>query len=293
MAFRAETAFRAALLAGSLPLSGATAAPGCGCQVSSCCENQFNDTFAFLGSLFSISIFPEDYRHSEYYGSTAVKHGDQESGGYLPACDLLNLVGPGVCSDPTMQDATVCEAINASADASSRMRGGGSQHSVLSAFLEPGTCEELRGDECWEQRPGSATYSWRTGRPGGCWAQGLSDATVLWDMACGGDGELRVRAQWVDGANYTEFSGCEGRNYSVETTFSADSWNGGSDSPRWQCMNIPGGDYRIFTYSIGPTPCLAEGETTPPTSGSLSVGVDLCATLVMVAVAAVGVVVAP
>ena len=31
------------------------------------------------------------------------------------------------------------------------------------------------------------------------------------DVACGGDGELRVRAQWVDGANYTEFSGCEGR----------------------------------------------------------------------------------
>ncbi len=58
--------------------------------------------------------------------------------------------------------------------------------------------------------------------------------------------------------------------------------------------DAPSSLQRVFTYSIGLTPCLAEAETTPPTSGSLmSVGVDLCANLVMVAAAAVGVVMAP
>jgi len=299
MAFRAEmvcrtTVLSTAVLVATLPLSGATTAPGCGCLVSSCCNNQFNDTF-LDPAFFSTNVFPEPIGWS----MTDVRHGDQESGGYLPACSLLNLLGRGVCSDPAVQNVTVCEAISASADATSRLRGGGGQHSVLSAFLEPGTCDELQAGECWEQRPGNATYSWRTGRPNGCWAQGLSDAAVLWDMTCGdGDGEVRIRAEWLDDAKHSDDHGsCEGRNYSADATFPAEGWNGSSDSPRWQCLDIPGGDYRIFMYSIGQTPCLSTTTTpatttTPDSSGSSSVGMDSFAGA-MVAVAGVGFVLAP
>jgi len=288
MVFRTAVLSTAVLVA-TLPLSGATTAPGCGCLVSSCCNDQFNDTF-LQPAFFSTDVYPEPVD----WAMTDVRHGDQESGGYLPACSLLNLLGPGVCSDPTVQNLTVCEAIGASADASSRLHGGEGQHSVLSAFLEPGTCDDLQAGQCWEQRPGNATYSWRTGRPGGCWTQGLGYATVLWEMTCGGgDGEVRLRAEW-DATPSDDYGSCEGRNYSVDATFPAEGWNGSSDSdsPRWQCLDVPGGEYRIFMYSIGQTPCLAATTRTPYSSGSSSVGMDSFAGA-MVAVAGVGFVMAP
>lgn len=109
-------------------------------------------------------------------------------------------------------------------------------------------------------------------------------------MTCGGgDGEVRIRAEW-DAKPSDDYGSCEGRNYSVDATFQAEGWNSisDSDSPRWQCLDIPGGDYRILMYSIGQTPCLAAAMTT---SGSSSVGMDSFAGA-MVAIAAVGFVMA-
>lgn len=299
-------ALRAAVFA-SLPLSllGAETAPGCGCQVSHCCEAfaAFNNTSP-LGYLFNGS-------GPFYTSTTAGMHGDEESGGYSPACSFLNLVPgifvqggatPGACSDVArgMNSTTVCEAIAASAEARERLHAG---RSVLSSFLEPGTCGELQDGGCWESREGRATYMWKAGgRDAGdtwrhdnwCAAQGLSPwraARVLWTVTCGsGEGEVSVRAKWVDGNgtdNSSNDGDCDSRNYSggLDATVAADEWMGGSHgSPRWRCFDVPGGDYRLLTYIVGDTPCAPRSSTTPPESSG-SAGLDALAQAAVVAVA--------
>jgi len=293
---RCTMALRAAVYA-SLPLGllGADMAPGCGCQVSHCCEVFNNSPALGLAPLFNESL--------ESSGQTM---GNQDHVGDAAVCSFLNLVPGmfdqakgGVCSESAagMANTSVCEAIAASTEPRGRLRARrpsmAQPFSVLANFLEPGSCAELQDGACWESRDGNATYSWDGSKqPSWCAVLALVDVTRLkWSMTCAQDGGLDIKAKWLDddvedGACPSDGSG----NYSggLEATLRADDWLGGSDgSPSWRCFDVPGGpsDYRILAYSVGTLPCAAETtSTTPASSGSFSTSL---AALAYAAIAAV------
>jgi hypothetical protein len=290
----------------SLPLAllGTDAAPGCGCTVSHCCTEAYsNSQDLSLAHLFNVSR----------YGSHGKSMMGRNSSGYSAACSLLNLVpgifdqdSGGACSDLafSMGDTTVCEAINASAEermilvAEKRAildpfgRGLIEPFSILSAFLEPGTCAELQDGACWESREGNATYSWdgavTVQDSRWCAVQALvGDARLQWSVTCPQEGGLKVQAKWLDDDSTnnwladdwpnnwhcpTDGSG----NYSdgVEATLGVDDWLGGEVGgyPRWQCFDLPGGpsDYRYLMYSVGELPCNGGNGGPPLSSGSSS-----------------------
>lgn len=280
--------FRAAVYA-SLPatLLGAAMAPGCGCEVSHCCEAaHFNNSQA-LRDVFNGSLPSYASQGYEYFRVRA---------GFSATCGFLNLVPGafdenGTCSDLAlgMQNTTVCEAIADSAEASDRLQAG---RSVLSVFVEPGTCAEEGA--CWESREGIATYSWESFSvgQGGSWCQGsgAENTTGLsWSISCPSEGPgLGVGAKWVNGsaADPDHDKDICSRDYSggVQATLGADGWMGGSDgSPRWRCFDVPRGDmgpseFHILLYSVGDLPCVAtatatttagDSTTTHESSGSL------------------------
>lgn len=275
-------ALRAVVYA-SLPLAllGTDTAPGCGCTVSHCCTAAYSNSEALSRSLAHL-----------FDASRYVSHGQsvmsRNSSGYSAACSLLNLVpgifdqdSGGACSDLafSMGNTTVCEAINASAEereilAAEKTYPLSEPFSVLSAFLEPGTCAELQDGACWESREGKATYSWDGAVQDSSWCavQALvGDARLQWSVTCPQEGGLKVQAKWLDDDSPTvtlpdgvEAAHCPtdgSGNYSdgVEATLGADGWLGGGIGgfPRWQCFDVPGGpsDYRYFMYSVGELPC--------------------------------------
>mmetsp|Transcript_63737 Transcript_63737/g.179414 ORF Transcript_63737/g.179414 Transcript_63737/m.179414 type:complete len:305 (+) Transcript_63737:80-994(+) len=265
-------ALRTAVLA-SLPVTllRAAMAPGCGCEVSHCCDaSHFNNSQA-LAEVFNGSL--PSYASKGYSVS-------RDRAGHSAACGFLNLVPGffdenGTCSDSaaSIQNTTVCEAVAASAEASDRLHAG---RSILSVFLEPGTCAE--GGACWESREGVAAYEWDSFSTGhvGSWCQGLvprATPALAWSTTCPSEGGLSVRAKWVDG-NATGAPDGDGdacsRDYSggIQATLGADGWMAGSDgSPRWQCFDVPRGDMgpsdvRILVYSVGDLPCVATTTTT-------------------------------
>jgi len=320
-------ALRAAAYA-SLPLAllGTDTAPGCGCTVSHCCTaapayNNSEDLSDSLAHLFNASRY--DFYDRWMIG--ILRNGS----GYSAACSLLHLVpgifdqdSGGACSDLafSMGDTTVCEAINASAEeretlSAERPCGGEGQRrcepfSVLSFFLEPGTCAELQDGACWESREGNASYGWDGAETTWGADQALvGDARLQWSATCQqhkvlpsgwrvGVGGLKVQAKWLD------------YSYGVEATLGPDDWLGGGVGglPRWQCFDVPGGpsagdtaqdgppgfdvpDYRYLIYSVGELPCNggngeAESESESPLSSGSS-GTSFAALAHAVAAAAV------
>jgi len=273
-------AFRACVCASFLlATAGAVMAPGCGCEVHFCCE--VLNSSRILADIFNDSLPSHSPKGFEV---------TRDRAGFWPACSLLNLI-PGVfdeggmCSDfaDGMQNTNVCEAIAASEKANDRLQAG---RTVLSNFVEPGTCAELQGGVCWESREGTATYQWDSFVSAGyadSWCTGqvlpvspVSTPALAWSLTCPQEGGLSIRAKWVDG-NATEDSsrnrGVCSRDFSggLEATIGADGWTAGSDgSPRWRCFDVPRGDvgpseYRILAYIIGDLPCVA--TTTNTTKG--------------------------
>jgi hypothetical protein len=286
-------ALRAAVYA-SLPLAllGTDTAPGCGCTVSHCCTAAYNNSeVVSLAYLFNVSR----------YSSSGRRMMSRDSSGYSAACSLLNLVpgifdqdSGGACSDLafSMGDTTVCQAISASAGEREILLAEkpslSEPFSVLSAFLEPGTCAELQDGACWESREGNATYSWDGEVQDSSWCavQALvGNAKLQWSVTCPQEGGLKVQAKWLDDDSPTvtlpdgvEAAHCPtdgSGNYSggVEATLGADGWLGGGVGgfPRWQCFDVPGGpsDYRYLMYSVGELPCGGNGGP-PLNSGSSS-----------------------
>lgn len=254
----------------SLPLAllGTDTAPGCGCTVSHCCTAAYNNSEGLsLAHLFNVS------RYSSHGQSMMSRN----SSGYSAACSLLNFV-PGIfdherggaCSDLafSMGDTTVCEAINASAEERETLLAEkpslSEPFSVLSAFLERGTCAELQTGACWVSREGNATYSWDGAVQDSSWCALLAlvgDARLQWSVTCAQEGGLKVRAKWLDDDSTADCPTDGSGNYSdgVEATLGADDWFGGGAGgfPRWQCFDVPGGpsDYRYLMYSVGELPC--------------------------------------
>jgi len=232
----------------------------------------------------------------------------RDRAGYSAACSLLNLI-PGVfgedgaCSSSAdgARNATVCEAIAASGEASGRLRAG---RSVLSVFLEPGTCAELQGGACWESREGNAVYEWDSLSMGHwdswCTSQvPVATPALWWSLACPSEGGLGIRAKWVDGNaadSSSQGQGACSRDYpgGLRATLGVDGWTAGSDgSPRWRCFDVPRedmgpSDARILVYSIGNLPCVAPATTTAATSGGSSTRLAALAHAVAAAAAAVG-----
>jgi len=254
----------------SLPLAllGTDTAPGCGCTVSHCCTAAYNNSKGlFLPRLFNVS------RYSSHGQSMMSRN----NSGYSAACSLLNFVpgifdqdSGGACSDLafSMGDTTVCEAINASAEEREILLAEkpslSEPFSVLSAFLERGTCAELQKGACWVSREGNATYSWDGALQdsSSCTVQALvGDARLQWSVTCAQEVGLKVQAKWLDDDSTDDCPTDGSGNYSdgVEATLGADDWLGGGAGgfPRWQCFDVPGGpsDYRYLMYSVGELPC--------------------------------------
>jgi hypothetical protein len=216
----------------------------------------------------------------------------RNSSGYSAACSLLNLVpgifdqdSGGACSDLafSMGNTTVCEAINASAEereilSAEKTYPLSEPFSVLSAFLEPGTCAELQDGACWESREGNATYSWDGEVQDSSWCavQALvGNAKLQWSVTCPQEGGLKVQAKWRDDDSTDDCPTDGSGNYTdgLDATLGADGWLGGGVGgfPRWQCFDVPGGpsDYRYLMYSVGELPCGGNGGP-PLNSGSSS-----------------------
>jgi hypothetical protein len=180
-----------------------------------------------------------------------------------PTCSFLNLIPGvhdegGVCSQssPSAQNTTVCEAISASEQAVSRLHSG---RSILSVFVDPGSCAELQGGACWESEAGPARYRWEESfdsSPHLNMSMPATNSTPAFALSCS------------EGCKDDDQCGLTISVTGLQATIGADGWTAGSEgSPRWTCFDLPpdqmgSGHYRILAYSIGDLPCVAAPTTT-------------------------------